>query len=222
MKQFVYFYLSLFLLIAVGAGCAVKTVVPPYYRGMELSKDEIIRIQKAEVRSMKVKIDVEMEKGKADYSVKGLLLVKQPRQLHLKLYNFGMLVFDMAMNNQNVSISTGSASQIYRELSLQLFYSIMWWEALDKAQMEKLEGKYIFTTPERKLILDADTLIPIEQSIAVMNNLLFITYEEPDMVKGYGYPSKIIVDTGVEKMTITIKNLILNPPLEEKDFVIPL
>ena len=222
MKQYVYFFLSLFLVVVFSAGCAVKTVVPPYYKGMSLSKDEIIKIQRAEVQSMKVKVDVEMERGKADYSVKGLLLVKQPKQLHLKLFNFGMLVFDMAMNNQNVSISTGTASQVYRNLSLQLFYSIMWWEALEEAQMEKIKGNYIFTTPVRKLILDSDTLLPVEQRIAIMNNLFIIIYKEPAMVNGYGYPSKIIVDTGVERITITIKTLTLNPLLEEKDFIVPL
>jgi hypothetical protein len=188
---------------------------------MELTKEDIIRIQQDQVQSLKVKVDIEMEKGKADYSVKGILLVKQPRQLHLRLYNFGMLVFDMAMNGQNVSISTGGASQLYQDLSLQLFFSIMWWEALDRAQMEKYRGNYVFTTPERELQLDGETLIPIQQRIAIMNNLLHITYEEPVLADNYSYPSKIVVDTGVEKFTITIKTLILNPPLEEKDFIIP-
>jgi len=220
-KQLVYFFLSSFFILFFAAGCAVKTAAPPIYKGMELSKDEIIRIQKEQVQSLKVKVDIEMEKGKADYSVRGLLLVKQPRQLHLKLYNFGMLVFDMAMNEQNVAISTGGASQIYQNLSLQLFYSIMWWEALDNAQMEKRRGDYIFTTADRELQLDGDTLIPVKQRIAIMNNLLYITYEEPVLTDNYGYPSKIVVDTGVEKFTITIKTLMLNPPLEEKDFIIP-
>ncbi|MEF9426889.1 MAG: hypothetical protein L0956_06860, partial [Candidatus Mariimomonas ferrooxydans] len=87
---------------------------------------------------------------------------------------------------------------------------------------------YVIRTKNKEIRLDKSTLLPKSQNITVNSNKVSILYDEPkkDAVSAFQnkpgadfwYPSVIRIETGAYRLTVKVRRLFINPPLEENDF----
>jgi hypothetical protein len=219
MKRLHYFCLSL-LWCAVLIGCT-KAIRPPDYGDTLMSQEDVIEKMGSNVKSLKIIADINLEKADAHFSVKGMVLMKQPEMLILKLYRLGFPIFALSMHEGTVSINSTKEGDAYRDLSLLLYHCLMWWDGLEEAEMFASLGKYYFIDSERELVINGRRLFPEHQKLFYMDKKIDIFYEKPIFVDDLWYPSLINVKLGESSFTFEITKLIVNPDVEESSFVIP-
>ncbi|HCC69352.1 MAG TPA: hypothetical protein DEP99_05640 [Nitrospiraceae bacterium] len=208
-KLWKFFFISqVFILL----GCVPMAVPPPAYQSVELSLPEVLSIAGGGLDSIKAEVNINIEKDEASYDIGGLISLKRPDWLHLKLYNFGMVVFDLTIKGDMVSSSRPDMPHSrFKELGMELYRSIFWFEGLENADMRRHETGYIIVTPDREIHIDRATLLPKSQKVILNDRTIDIFYEEPMSEGNLWYPSVIKINTGKYKFTLTFKKFFLNP-----------
>ncbi|MBI5025590.1 MAG: hypothetical protein HZC12_02450 [Nitrospirae bacterium] len=220
-KLWKFFFIShVFILL----GCVPMAVPPPAYQNVELSLPEVLSIAGGGLDSIKAEVNVNAEKDEASYDIGGLIFLKRPDWLHLKLYNFGMVVFDLTIKGDMVSSSKPNMTNSrFKELGMELYRSIFWFEGLENANMRRHETEYIILTPDREIRIDRATLLPKSQKVILNGRRIDIFYDEPRNVGttrfregNLWYPSVVKINTGKYKFTLTLKKFLLNPASGEE------
>jgi hypothetical protein len=217
------FFVSLLCLATLTSCAWIRRPATPY-KGVELSKEEILQIAGNDKESMKIILKAVVRRLGINLldDVKGSLLLKKPHKAHLRLYHLGMLIFDIAMKDRRIMLASAPTTDIYNELGVHVYHVFMWWEDLEQAQMEVGKDAYIFLTENRKVKIDKNTLLPIRQKFYLRGQLIEITYKNPTRFDQVEFPSTLTIKLDQERLDIEIEKLLLNPELNDEQFVIPL
>lgn len=210
-------------------GCAPKISPPPVYKNADLSLEEIITIAQGDINTLKAIADINIEEDNTPYlSVSASVLLKKPSWIHIRLYRYGMLTDSFLIKDDVVHSVSGRWSTKLEEFGMELYQSVFWWEGLENALMHKQGTDYVIRTKNREIRLDKSTLLPKSQKITANSNKISILYDKPkkDAVSAsqnkpgadFWYPSVIRIESGAYKLTVKIRKLFINPPLEENDF----
>ncbi len=210
-------------------GCAPKLLPPPVYKNADLSLEEVITIAQGDINTLKAIADINMEEDNTPYlSVSASILLKKPSWIHIRLYRYGMLTGSFLIKDDVVHSVSGRWNSKLGEFGMELYQSVFWWEGLENALMHKQGTEYVIRTKNKEIRLDKSTLLPKSQKITANSNKISILYDKPK--KGavsalqnkpgadFWYPSVIRIETGAYRLTVKIRRLFINPPLEENDF----
>ena len=220
MKLLHYFCLSL-CCVFVFISCSKKHIRPPEYGEALMSKEEVIERMGGNVGSLKIIAQIDLEKAEANFDVKGSVVMKQPEMMILKLYKLGFPIFALSVHDGMVQTNSTEEGALFKDLSLLLYHSLMWWDGLKEAQMYSSMGNYHFLDSQRELIINGNILFPVHQRFFYMDKKIDVFYEDPVFVDNFWYPSVISVKIGSDSFTLEIKKVKINPPLKDNTFVIP-
>lgn len=227
-----YYFFNFLLLTFYLLGCAPEVALPPQYRELDLTLEEIIRAVRKDIDTLKVTAGINIEKDdKPHLYIDAVILLKKPDWLNIRLYKFGIPVGEfLVMEDGRVRIadvlSEGGEGKLndklrrnLKELSKRLYQSFFWWEGLsccrEDTVMSRNEEEYIIKAEDREIHLDKATLLPRRQELINNDKKISILYEESRREGDFWYASLMKIESGNYRVSLRIERLTVNPPLEE-------
>ncbi|GBD97215.1 MAG TPA: hypothetical protein ENG83_11340 [Nitrospirae bacterium] len=220
-KPLKYLCFSIFIIFLA---CAPKPVIapPPLYEGWEPTIDEVIAKAGDDIEVIKAIADIKIEKNNRPYSsVSASVLIKRPGQVHMRMYQLGILVRDFVIKDETLYVLTGQNDNKLKRLGRQLYNAIIWWDGYGSGVMHRKGEEYIIRTEDKEIHIDSATLLPVEQEIKTLNTNIRLIYENPVDNEGFWYPALIKIFVDDFTFTVKLKRLLKNPALGEFDFQIP-
>ena len=215
---------SCFSFFIVFLACAPKPKIaaPPLYEEMELGIDEVIAKAGDDIEVIKAIADIKIEKNNAPYSsISASVLIRRPGQVHMRMYQLGILVRDFVIKDKVLYVLTGKNDNKLRRLGMELYNAIIWWDGYGSGVMFRKRGEYIIRTEDKEIRLDTATLLPVKQEIRTADGNIEVMYDNPVNNEGFWYPSLIKIYAGDFTFIVKLKRLLKNPALGEFDFQIP-
>ncbi len=212
---------SLFILFLA---CAPKPKIapPPLYEEKEFMLQELIAKAGDDIDVLKAIADIRIEKNGEPYSsISASVLIKRPGQVHMRMYQLGILVRDFVIKDDTLYVLTGKNDDKLKMLGTELYNAIVWWDGYGSGEMYKEGRAYVIRTEEREIHLDRATLLPIKQEIRTLNRDILVEYDEPVGNKGFWYPALIKIYVDDFTFNVKLKKLLKNPALGEYDFQTP-
>lgn len=221
LKKLLRFFCISGLLIFIS--CAPRVApLPPQIIEDDLSLEEIIARAGSDIEVLKAITDVKIEKNKEPYSfINASLLIRRPDQVHMRMYQLGMLVRDFVIKDDKLYVLAGKKDSNLKKLGRELNNAIFWWESAVNGALYREGREYIVEVENKKIHLDSTTLLPVKQEVSSLHNRIIIEYKDPQDYNGFWYPSTIKIFAGDFEFTVKLKKLIQNPPLGEFDFTVP-
>lgn len=203
-------------------GCAPRVAPPPLYRGVDLTRDEIIARVGEGIETLKAVVNVTIAKnGVYNSSADASVIIRRPGLLHMRIYKFGMLLDDILISHGRVHVISGRERTWMREIGGELYQTIFWWDGMRHASLEKRRRIYIMKKEDSEIQVDQDSLFPIRQIIYAADQRADITYGNPMREGERWFPSFIRIELGSLRLSIKVEKLFVNPEAGERDFRLP-
>jgi hypothetical protein len=198
---------KLFLLsiLIVLFSCAPKRVELPSYEGVDL-KD--VLASKKKISAIETRFSIIFEKDDTEMKGDGALNVLQTGDMHMRLYSFGFLAFELS--SQNGIIKSKPAIDRTKGMILTdgLRDCLFWWDITDFETQEK-EGNFLLVNSTRQVWIDRKTMLPVRQIISLDDGReLNIFYENPEKSGDTWYPAKIRIELSKYAVTLNIKDML--------------
>jgi len=184
--------------------CAARHIEMPSYEG----KDALgVLKSNNSISSIETIFSIAFEKGDTEMRGNGVLNISKTGDLHMRVYSFGFLAFEMTSEKGIVK----SSPSIDRNKGIILSYGLrdclFWWDLRDFEVFEK-EDTFIFKNHERELWLDKRTAFPRKQIISLEDGReLNIYYDDPEKAGDIWYPSKIRIELSQYAVTLKVKEI---------------
>ena len=220
-KPLKYLCFSIFIIFLA---CAPKPVIapPPLYEGWEPTIDEVIAKAGDDIEVIKAIANIKIEKNNQQYSsISASVLFKRPGQVHMRMYQLGILVRDFVIKDETLYVLTGQNDNKLKRLGRELYNAIIWWDGYSNGIMIRKGGEYIIRAEDKEIHIDSATLLPVKQEIKTLDENIRVIYENPVGNEGFRYPALIKIYVGDFTFTVKLKRLLKNPALGEFDFQIP-
>jgi hypothetical protein len=181
-----------------------------------LSLDDALA-QYKKISSINTVIGIEYEKNDAVMQADGSLFIS-PDKLALRIYYLGFLQGEINEKNGEVK-SKPKIDRNKSELLVNgLKSSLFWWNISDYVRTDT-EHSYELRNPVRKVVIDKQSLLPVEQTVTLDNgDLLTISYGRPERrltEDGKGiddnsplgwYPGRLKIQLGNHIVRISVKS----------------
>jgi hypothetical protein len=221
-KPLKYFYFSLLFVLFISCAPKPKIAPPPLYEEMELTLEEVIVKAGNDIEVMKAIADINIEKNNEHYSfISASVIIKRPNQIHMRMYQLGMLVRDFIIKEDILYVLSGKSDSNLKQLGKELYNAIFWWDGYTNGVMYKEGEVYFIRTEDKEIHLDRTTLLPVRQEIKTLNKNIQIVYDNPKNNDGFWYPALLKIYVDDFTFTVKLKKLLNNPSLGEFDFHIP-
>ena len=193
----------LLALFGLLSSCATKRVEIPTYEGGDVLS---ALSGKETVKAIDSHFSIEFEKDGS--AMKGDAVLKvTPETLDLQVYSFGFLVAEVVSNDAG----TKSAPPLDTSRLLMLVdgirNSFFWW-SIKNPEIKDDDGAYRVGNSWRRLLLNRKTLMPEKQIIELEDGRqLTVVYDEPVLMEGGWFPSKMRIELANRSVTLKIKSL---------------
>jgi hypothetical protein len=191
-------------LVILLTSCATKRVEIPTYEEVDILS---VLSQKDAIRAIDSQFSIEFERdGRA---MRGDAVLKVTRDsLDLQVYSLGFLVAEVVSDDSG----TRSAPPLDRGRLLLLVdgirSSFFWW-SIRNPEIKEEEGVYRIANSWRRLLLNRKTLMPEKQTIELEGGRqLTVTYDEPALMEGGWFPSRMKIELANQSVTLKIESLL--------------
>jgi hypothetical protein len=183
--------------------CATKRVEIPTYEGVDVLS---ALLGKETVKAIDSHFSIEFEKDGSAMRGEAVLKVTHDT-LDLQVYSFGFLVAEVVSNDAG----TKSDPPLDRSRLLMLVdgirNSFFWW-SIKNPEIKEDDGAYRVGNSWRRLLLNRKTLMPERQIIELEDGRqLIVVYDEPVLMEGGWFPSKMRIELANRSVTLKIKSL---------------
>lgn len=202
-------FLALFcLLCLLTLSCSVKKVELPAQEQKASLQDILARKSDLSVSSI---FDIEFERS--GRIIKGeAALQLAPDLFDLRVYSLGFLVAEVRADNNGTFSNPRIDKDRLSILVNGLRSSFLWWSVKDPVIRNSYDT-YIVADAMKRLVISKKTMLPVSQEIELGDGrLLDIRYEEPAMIDGIWFPSKLKAALSNSSVKLKIKSLSFNPP----------
>lgn len=193
--------------ILFSASCATNRLErPPYAAG----NIESLLSEKENIKSLKSSFAIELEKD--GNLLKGDAVLRLgPESLDLQVYSLGLLVAEVSEDN-GAAKSIPAADRNKLSLLVDgLRSSFFWWTIKDPGIISDADSYHLYNSWKR-LLISRKTMLPVKQTVELENGKkLEISYQDPVLVDGIWFPSKIRIKLARYSVNIAVKTLIFNP-----------
>jgi hypothetical protein len=200
-----FMFAILFSFVFLLASCTAKRVEVPTYEGADI---QTVLSSKGAVRLIDSNFSIEFERDGG--VLRGDAVLKlTPDALDLQVYSLGFLVAEVTSNDA----VTRSDPPIDRNRLLMLVdgirNSFFWW-SIKNPEIREDEGAYRVSNSWRWLYLNRKTLMPEKQIIELEDGRqLTVLYDEPALMEGGWFPSKMRIELSHQSVNLKIKSLSL-------------
>ncbi len=183
--------------------CAPKRVEIPTYEGIELrdvlsSKESIKTIEATS--SLEFEKDGSIMRGEASMRL-------TPESLDLQVYSFGFLVAEVTSDRTLTRSDPPMESNKLSMLVDGIRNSFFWWSIKDP-EVETNESQYRVTNSWKRIFINKKTMMPEKQILELENGRqLTILYEEPELMDGGWFPSRMRIELSGRVLSLRIKTL---------------
>jgi hypothetical protein len=192
--------------------CATKKIEIPVYEGVDPKE---VLAEKDNVKSLESTFHIEFERD--GNLMKGDAVLRlTPDSLDLQVYSLGFLAGEVTANGTVMR----SDPPLERNKLLMLIdgirNSFFWW-SLKNADIRSYHDSYRVSNSWRRLFLNKKTMMPEKQIIELEGGReLIVNYEEPDLIDGIWFPSRMRIALLNQSVSLKIKTLSFNPPPEDR------
>lgn len=186
--------------------CATRKLEMPSYEGIEL---KVILAEKENIRSLSSTFSIEFEKDGS--MVRGDAVLKlRPDSLDLQVYSLGLLVAEVS----SVNDVTKSVPAIDKNRLLLLIdglrNSFLWW-SMNNPEIRDDGDIYHVSNSWKRLFINKKTMLPVKQIVELENGRqLNIFYDDPVLIDGIWFPSKMRIELSRYSVNLKIKTLSVN------------
>ncbi len=187
--------------------CATKRIEIPVYEGIDPGE---VLAEKENIKYLESTFRLEFER---DGSVmKGDAVLRlTPDSVDLQVYSLGFLVGEVTSNGTVMR----SNPPLERSKLLMLIdgirNSFFWWSLKD-ADIREEHDSYRVSNSWRRLFLNKKTMMPEKQIVDLEGGKeLVVDYEEPDLIDGIWFPSRMRIKLSGQSLDLKIKTLSFNP-----------
>ena len=197
----------LFCFIFLLAACAVKRVGMPTYEGVDVLT---MLAGKETVKTIDSTFALEFERD-GSFLRGDAVLRLTPDTLDLQVYSLGFLVAEVTANET----VTRSNPVIDRSRLLMLVdgirNSFFWWVVRNPTVKDDEEA-YRVSNSWKRLYLNRKTLMPEKQVMELEDGRqLVVLYDEPVLMEGGWFPSKMRIELSHQSVNLKIKSLSVKP-----------
>lgn len=194
---------AFFLLLS----CSVKKVELPLHEHNDSLNDILARKADLSISSI---FDIEFERS--GRSVKGEAALQiTPDLFDLRVYSLGFLVAEVRADNNGTFSNPRIDKDRLSVLVEGLRNGFLWWSVKDPV-ISASPDNYEVSNTMRRLTISRETMLPVSQEIGLGDGrLLNIRYEEPAMIDGIWFPSKLKAALSNYSVKLKIKSLTFNP-----------
>ena len=192
--------------------CATKRIEIPVYEGIDPGE---VLAQKENIKYLESTFRLEFER---DGSVmKGDAVLRlTPDSVDLQVYSLGFLVGEVTSNGSVMR----SSPPLERNKLLMLIdgvrNSFFWW-SLKNADIREDHDAYRVSNSWRRLFLNKKTMMPEKQVIELEGGKqLVVDYEEPGLIDGIWFPSRMRIRLSGQSLSLRIKTLSFNPQTQDR------
>ncbi|HYA31218.1 MAG TPA: hypothetical protein VED67_00555 [Thermodesulfovibrionales bacterium] len=183
--------------------CAPKRVEVPVYEGADPA--DVLSAMDA-IRELEATFSIEFEKDGSLMRGDAVLRLT-PDMLDLQVYTFGFLVGEVTSD----ATTTRSEPPMDRnKLSILvdgIRNSFFWW-SIKAPAITSEDGLYRVANSWRRLFLDRRTMMPAKQIIDLDDGRqLTVVYEEPALMEGEWFPSRMRIELLNQALSLRIKTL---------------
>lgn len=187
--------------------CSVKKVELPLPEHKSSLEDILARKADLSVSSI---FDIEFERS--GRIVKGeAALQLTPDLFDLRVYSLGFLVAEVRADKTGTISNPPIDRDRLSVLVDGLRNSFLWWSVKDHVISDSHDN-YEVSNTIRRLVINKKTMLPVSQEIELGDGrLLHIRYDEPAIIEGVWFPSKLKAVLSNYSVRLKIKNLTFNP-----------
>ncbi|MCL5023316.1 MAG: hypothetical protein M1497_08125 [Nitrospirae bacterium] len=190
----------LFLLFAA---CAPKRVEIPTYEGVDLR--EVLSAREA-IKTVSSTFSIAVEKDGSVMKGEGVLHLSGD-SLELQVYSLGFLVAEVTSHN---AVTKSDPPLDRNRLSLLvdgIRNSFFWWN-VKEADIQEGGDSYRISNSWRRIFVNKKTLMPEKQIIELDDGQqLTVLYEEPALLDGGWFPSRMRIEFLHQAANLRIKSL---------------
>lgn len=187
--------------------CAIKKVEIPTLEGVDPKE---MLAAKGGIRSIESTLYIEFEKDGSIMKGDGVFRLTAD-SLDLQVYSLGFLVAEVTSNSEvtrsNPPIDKGRLFMLVDGLRNSFF----WWSIRNPVIRED-HGQYRVSNSWRRLFLNKRTMMPEKQIIDLEGGRqLTAYYDEPALMDGIWFPSKMRLELSGQSVSLKIKTLSFDP-----------
>jgi hypothetical protein len=183
--------------------CAPKRVDIPTYEGVDIRD---VLSGKEAVRTIEATFSLEFERDGSLMRGDAVLRLT-PDALDLQVYSLGFLVAEVTSNE---TVTRSDPPMDRNRLSMLvdgIRNSFFWWSIKDPA-IDGDDGLYRVSNSWRRLFINRKTMMPEKQIIDLEDGrVLTVLYEEPALMEGGWFPSRMQMELSRQALSLKIKTL---------------
>jgi hypothetical protein len=206
-------YICLVLLMS----CATKKIEIPVYEGVDPRE---FLAEKENIRSLESTFHIEFERD--GNLMKGDAVLRlTPDSLDLQVYSLGFLVGEVTSNGTVMRSDPPLERNKLLILIDGIRNSFFWW-SLKNAGIRDNHDTYRVSNSWRRLFLNKKTMMPEKQIIDLEGGKeLVVNYEDPDLIDGIWFPSRMRIALSNQSVNLKIKTLSFNPGPDDAETKTP-
>ncbi len=187
--------------------CATKRIEIPVYEGVDPGE---VLAAKENIKYLESTFRLEFERGGSVMKGDAVLRLT-PDSVDLQVYSLGFLVGEVTSNGTVMR----SNPPLERSKLLMLIdgvrNSFFWWSLKD-ADIREEHDSYRVSNSWRRLFLNKKTMMPEKQIVELEGGKeLVVDYEEPGLIDGIWFPSRMRIKLSGQSLDLRIKTLSFNP-----------
>ncbi|MBI5140684.1 MAG: hypothetical protein HZA20_00645 [Nitrospirae bacterium] len=219
-KRFFRFSVSLLVVAALASACAhtpalrAKRELPDRIMG----RDEVLEFSAhSNVRAVaEVKF---FKDGQPVVDGTAAIYIENPGRARVRVYRFGMPVLDALYNSGHVEGVPDVEQRLYGEVFPALISAVFWHSEMNDADFGIERESYVFSTPDRRVVLSQSSLMPVLQAIRTSRGAVVISYGPPALfADGDAFPESLHIQSSSFSLKATINKLAYDVRLEPDTF----
>lgn len=192
--------------------CATKKIEIPVYEGVDPKE---VLAEKDNIKSLESTFHIEFERD--GNLMKGDAVLRMTQDsLDLQVYSLGFLVGEV-MSNGTVMRSDPPVERNKLLILIDGIRNSFFWWSLKNAGIRDYRDTYRVSNSWRRLFLNKKTMMPEKQIIELEGGKeLVVNYEDPDLIDGIWFPSRMRIALSKQSVSLKIKTLSFNPGPEDR------
>ncbi len=187
--------------------CAARRVEIPTFEGVD---PKVILAEKENIKSLESTLYIEFEKDGSIMKGDGVLRLT-PDSMDLQIYSLGFLVAEVSSNGDVAHSNPPIEKKRLLMLIEGLRHSFFWWSVRNPV-IRDYNDTYRVSNSWKKLFLNKRTMMPEKQIIELEGGRqLTAYYEEPALLGGIWFPSRMRLELSSQSVNLKIKTLSLDP-----------
>lgn len=207
------------------SACAAPPVLRPDHipetKGL-LSLEEILESSRHETLKAVLSLDMDANSKHLLEEAPGVVYLKSPDSARLRIYRFGMPIFDVAYRDGEIKTNPEQDLAGFQQVIPLVIDAVFWWSRMDGAVLQVRDDQYVIRARNQIVELDRKTLLPVSQTLWRGIHSASVVYSEPGLYDSEKvYPSRMDINSSIYSLAVTIRKMSFDIPLEQDIFESP-